>query len=519
MAALNHVCVWSNTGWKKITVEEILEENPYGGISAKSGLLMCELCGQYVTLAKGPKIQPYFKHSRSEDDKSCEERTFGTGGRYQSYDIRPHELPLRLNYTASSISLEVGLLSLPAEVRNKYPNNYIFIQPVGRSSLQFSFERLQNEQITYLNVGKPATEYRILTKFVDGEISKIWPKTIKGVDSRSTLFDARTGKKLPYDADVIVNREYFLLLGASAHLTYNTKSISVQQIFSTAIDGWRLYRVKAYDLSESSAKFFLQYHARLTAKPVDVLSLWPACINTPYLIQYDSKCLFMYVQGDATPYFFPSSATNQTWSDRDENIKLLSISGNIRQQLLSVGRSNALTYTYTRRQSVDRSASRPVVIIRDLQSNVLNEEVYAVIPQGDAVEVETRFDGVAIISKEEECIHQIFLHGRERTLIGSLKKGMTIQFIIGNDCVRTLSFPAKNKRDEVSEKDDIALLSRLQRSTGRTEIPDHSLAAVVRYMKDLPASREWLLAQIKRGRISTSALNLVKATIRQRQNK
>lgn len=519
MAALNHVCVWSSTGWKRITVEEVLGEKPYGGISARSGLLMCELCGQYVTLANGPKIQPYFKHSRSEDDKSCEERTFGNGGTYRRYDIQPHELPLRLKYTMNSISLEVGLLSLSAEVRSQYPGNYIYIQPKGRSTLQFSFERLQTDQITYLNVGKPATEYKILTKFSDSEISRVWPKTIKGVDARSTLFDARTGKKLPYDADVIVNQEYLLLLGASALLTYNAKSISIQQVSGGAIDGWRLYRVKAYDLSESSAKFFLQYHARLTTKPVSVLSLWPACINTPYLIQYDSKYLFMYLQGDATPYFYPVSTANQTWTDRNDNVKLVSISGNIRQQLLSVGRSNALTYTYTRKQPIERSVSCPTVIIRDMQSNVLNEDVYAVIPQGDAVEVETKFDGVAIISIEEECIQQVFLHGRERTLIGSLKKGMTIQFIIGNDCVRTLSFPAKNGKDAVSEKDDISLLRRLQKSTGRTVIPDHSLAVAALYMKDLPASREWLLTQLKRGRISTNALNLVKATIRQRHNK
>ena len=513
MAALNHVCVWSASGWKKVTVEEIIEQNPYGGISARSGLLMCELCGQYVTLTRGPKISPYFKHSKSEDDKSCKERTFGTGGRYRSYDTQVHDLPIRLKNTINSISLEIGLLSLPAEEKNRYSGNYIYIQPSGQSSLQFSFERLQDDQITYFNVGKPATEYRIRTKYGESEIRKIWPQSVKGIDPKSTLFDAQTSKKLPYDADVIVDHEYFLLISASASISYSTRSISVQQVSGHAIDGWRVYRVKAYDLSESSAKFFLQYHARLTTKPVNVLSLWPACINTPYLIQYNSKELFMYIQGDAAPNFFPASLNNRIWPDLTDNITLVSISGNNRQQLLSVGRSNALKYTYIRKQAIDRITCCPEVTVRDLNSIVLTQEEYSVIPQGNAIEVETIFDGRAIISVDDVCVQQVFLHGRDRTLISNLKHGMIIRFLIGNDCVRTLSFTLK-KREGIAEKRDLSLLIRLQRARGRTVIPDHSLAVIMRYLDDMPASRRWLMAQLKNRSISENALKLVRTTIR-----
>ena len=149
MAALNHVCVWSASGWKKVTVEEILEQNPYGGISARSGLLMCELCGQYVTLTRGPKISPYFKHSKSEDDKSCKERTFGTGGRYRSYDTQIHDLPIRLKNTINSISLEIGLLSLPAEEKiGILEIIYIFNR---QGSLLYSFH-LKDYKMTKLHI-------------------------------------------------------------------------------------------------------------------------------------------------------------------------------------------------------------------------------------------------------------------------------------------------------------------------------------------------------------------------------
>ena len=63
MASLTHVCMWSNKGWKRITAEEAAKYYPYGTVSAHSGLFMCELCGQYVTLTDGNIRTRYFKHS------------------------------------------------------------------------------------------------------------------------------------------------------------------------------------------------------------------------------------------------------------------------------------------------------------------------------------------------------------------------------------------------------------------------------------------------------------------------
>ena len=63
MASLTHVCMWSDHGWKRITAEQAARLHPGGTVSARSGLFMCELCGQYVTLTDGD-INVYY----SEDD-------------------------------------------------------------------------------------------------------------------------------------------------------------------------------------------------------------------------------------------------------------------------------------------------------------------------------------------------------------------------------------------------------------------------------------------------------------------
>ena len=65
MASLTHVCMWSDHGWKRITAEQAARLHPGGTVSARSGLFMCELCGQYVTLTDGDINVRYFKHIQS----------------------------------------------------------------------------------------------------------------------------------------------------------------------------------------------------------------------------------------------------------------------------------------------------------------------------------------------------------------------------------------------------------------------------------------------------------------------
>ena len=74
---LTHVCMWSEHGWKRITAKKAARLHAGGTVSAHSGLFMCELCGQYVTLTDGEIRTRHFRHSAAEKDKDCPERTFG----------------------------------------------------------------------------------------------------------------------------------------------------------------------------------------------------------------------------------------------------------------------------------------------------------------------------------------------------------------------------------------------------------------------------------------------------------
>ena len=62
MASLTHVCMWSDNDWKPITAEQVARLHPGGAVSARSGIFMCDLCHQYVTLTKEGKNVRHFRH-------------------------------------------------------------------------------------------------------------------------------------------------------------------------------------------------------------------------------------------------------------------------------------------------------------------------------------------------------------------------------------------------------------------------------------------------------------------------
>lgn len=159
MASLTHVCVWSSKGWTHITPEEVARSHPGGSVSARSGLFMCELCGQYVRFVDGDIQTPHFRHSAYEESKDCPERTFGPGGNY-TYVAGEHELPIRIvNITSTGFSFELGLVAVPRELLKKQMRKELTIVPSNKSMTPFvySYERLNI--VTFCEDGPHDTLY------------------------------------------------------------------------------------------------------------------------------------------------------------------------------------------------------------------------------------------------------------------------------------------------------------------------------------------------------------------------
>ena len=496
--ALTHVCIWKEGSWKKININEASRLFPYG-VSANSGILMCELCGQYVTLTKRGIYSSYFKHNSKEKNKECAERSqlYAAGNIFQA---EAHNLPIKISVQPSNkFSLSLGLISLPHDMRKGKANYKIGIS--GSENFTYLFSRLNSYTITYLDIGtKPALKYQVnVTPKIDG-IRSYWPSEILGIDPDGTLFDKATGKKLPYDADVQVGYDYLLLKRGYIH--GSAQSVYIKEICTHTEGGqkWKVYEVRAIDLNEKAAKFFLDFHCRLTDEPVTMYPVWPLYIESPYVIYHKSKQINIYFKGNAIAKLAPVGSIRKYPYTAP---KLLSITSSDRQQLLSAGRTEVLKYMYFWEAELNKKGILPLAKVCNIAGEDIESGIQQNLPEKNTICIIPEVDGLLKIYRENIVIEQYNLSADSRFEYDGLQYGITAKIFQGLDCVWTATY---EKKKILIEPDDIELLLRLKSMNGNEIEVNHTLGAIANKFDKKSPVRIWVYEQIRRGKISENAL-------------
>ena len=111
---------------------------------------------------------------------------------------------------------------------------------------------------------KPFEKYSLSFQNGNDQLRNIWPEKIKGIDPEGTLFEKSSGKKLLYDADVEIEKEYYLLKRGDID-KHSRSSIRIQKITQKQFgrETWILYIVSASAFNEEAARFYLDFHCRL----------------------------------------------------------------------------------------------------------------------------------------------------------------------------------------------------------------------------------------------------------------
>lgn len=497
---LTHVCMWSKRGWDPVTAEEAAHMHPGGTVAARSGLFMCSLCGQYVTLTDGNVRDRYFKHSKEELSKDCPDRSssYSSG---TSFIAGQHELPIRLvMHSADSFEFEIGLLPIPEGVpfdRKKQVS--IIPRYTNDEPYVYSLSRLQRDRVTYLSVGStPASKYQIS---VDQEVV-FWPSCIEGISTSGTLFDGKSCKKIPYDADVQINCEYYLLTTRDT-CTYD-RSVQVEGICTKYIAGhyWRLYRVCGKAMTEFAAKFFLELHCRLTENPIEVFPIWPATVQTPYFIHHDTDEIVLYLQGQARAKAFPSSSIRE-YACMNKNGKVVALTPHGRQQLISAGRTKVLRYTYLWRDKLDCQAEVPKVKVTNLLGEMLESGLSSEIPMKSRITAEASCDGFVTIEKDDTLIERRDLYAGRKIDIQGIQFGYQIKIYQGLDCVWEVLY--KRRKKEKLNYDEQEILSKLKTSHGKMMPIPHTIGSTAEKLGDYPLIKRWLYQKIRKGSVQEKA--------------
>lgn len=503
MASLTHVCMWKDKGWKRITAADAARLHPGGTVSAHSGLFMCELCGQYVLLTDSTVQVRHFRHSSSEKSKNCPERTFGASVTF-GYSQGEHELPIRItDITNRNFSLEMGFIQVPQSFLT--PQLKIEIKLKGYTAKSFTYvkERLNIEGITYLSVGNvPSERYSIEITGAGESIRQFWPKIVQGIDSMGTVFDASTGKKLVYDADVAVGKKYYLLRRGTlygrmgSHVTY--KEVSRQTI---SWETWYVYEVVANDYDEVSARFFLDYHCRLTEQPISIQPVWPVYVENPYVIKHNQKSIVIHLTGNApTTQVFPY-ATKRPYPCANGSV--IEINCNNRQQLISAGRTKALQYTYFWKEPLSQVTEKPTATVTDIHDALIEGGKKHELPEHRVLRVTIPYDGVITIKQDEFLLEKRKLHANTSMEVDGITWNTELVICVGLDVVWKALF-CKEKALQNFE-DEAAILHKFESYAGTQILISHTIGSLASKLSNYPQIRQWLYKCIRSGHMSEYA--------------
>lgn len=508
MASLNHVCMWSEHGWVRISAEEAARIQPRGTVSAQSGIFWCELCGQYVTFTDSNENVRHFRHSANEESKNCPERTFGPLYPH-TYKAGTHELPIRLIQENNTFQLEMGFLYVPQDLLLSAEVSSVTIKVSDTLRFTYSFERLNNKIITYLPIGSiPSETYEVISS---KQLIPYWPRKIKGVSRDGSLFDYENGKMITTDSDVQVQKKYYLLTTRRLLNPYSSIEFSLLHEIRSGWTTWRIYQIEANELDHEAAKFFLSLHCRLTDSPLRVNPIWPLHIRTPYVIKHPDNYLIIHSYGRREKKItaFPSAPVKSIACSKNGQISKAVCNG--RQQLISSGQANVLQYLYFWREEQDNTSDKPGIQVQNINGETIPSGENKTLPLWKILKVLLPYDGKAIIRRKGEIIGKCEIRSQSPCSIEDINYGTEIDILVGLDIVWSASFN-KTINGTLSLEDE-HLVSVLTSFRGNEMPVPHHYGSFVAKLEQYPQTKQWLYQAIRRGTASKEAMKYLKSQL------
>jgi hypothetical protein len=314
---------------------------------------------------------------------------------------------------------------------------------------------------------------------------------------------------LPVDADVRTENKYYLLTTRPySNYNYQRAGLYLSMICQQRVgwQTWKVYEVEAHALNETAAKFFLDIHYRLTDSPLELMSIWPMHIETPYVIKANHSEMIFHLSGgrQLTTKTFPYARVVPIKCPGTGSGQVIKIESNSRQQLISAGSANVLEYLYLWKEPLVETYPQVAVVVKDEQGQVIENGIQTAIPLNSRFSIVAPVDGTVIMMRDETIIEKLKINAGELTYVQDLHFGVTVQVFQGLDNVWSVTYlkPKRGKQDKDSE-----LYSKLCSFKGKEIAVDHSLGGLALKLRDFPMVKKWLLAVVQNGQIPLDAMN------------
>lgn len=172
--ALTHVSMkYGDSGWKHVTAEEAEALFPKQSVSAGTRQFICECCGQYVSFTKDGINVRHFKHSRGEEDKTCEERV-ARNAECEIVQYNTYDFPLRLALDDTDFNLSIGI----PQCAIKTKDIKVTVQGKREGGHEYTIRNEAASGLVWLDLNKDiANSYKIKTE----SRYPNWPEIIAGI--------------------------------------------------------------------------------------------------------------------------------------------------------------------------------------------------------------------------------------------------------------------------------------------------------------------------------------------------
>ena len=238
--ALTHVSMkYGDSGWKHVTAEEAEALFPKQSVPAGTRQFICECCGQDVSFTKDGINVRHFKHSRGEEDKTCEERV-ARNAECEIVQYNTYDFPLRLALDDTDFNLSIGI----PQCAIKTKDIKVTVQGKREGEHEYTIRNEAASGLVWLDLNKDKIAMGVRSDgnlsrnlFEHGEKAFHYSNTVKSYKDCLSLLE----NNLPYAgvsheskhamASVLysayVNKLPLLLMGPSSKEIADTLSLSV----------------------------------------------------------------------------------------------------------------------------------------------------------------------------------------------------------------------------------------------------------------------------------------------------
>lgn len=234
--ALTHVSMkYGDSGWKHVTAEEAEALFPKQSVPAGTRQFICECCGQYVSFTKDGINVRHFKHSRGEEDKTCEERV-ARNAECEIVQYNTYDFPLRLALYDTDLNLSIGI----PQCAIKTKDIKVTVQGKREGGHDYTIKNEAASGLVWLDLNKDiANSYKIKTE----SRYPNWPEIIAGINPAGTFFDSYGGRRLHEGDEVYAEHDYYMLRKG---FEYGRPSMNTNEVLKIDLNGdiWRVYKVR-----------------------------------------------------------------------------------------------------------------------------------------------------------------------------------------------------------------------------------------------------------------------------------